>query len=71
MINKNITTKKNFDEHKILILYYFITSLLRGVRWWYLICMHLQLSTLCGKWNENYKNILIKINSILPGMGVL
>ena len=38
MINKNITTKKNFDEHKILTLYYFITSLLRGVRWWYFIC---------------------------------
>ena len=48
-INKNITTKKNFDERKNLILYYFITSLLRGVRWCYLICMHLQLSTLWGK----------------------
>ena len=29
MINKNITTKKNFDDHKILILYYFITSWLK------------------------------------------
>ena len=37
MIYKNITTRKNFDEHIILILYYFITSLLRGVRWWYLM----------------------------------
>ena len=48
-MNKNITIKKNFDEHKILILYYFITSSLRGVRLWYLICMHLQISILWGK----------------------
>ena len=68
MINKNITTKKNFDEHKILILYYFITSLLRGVRWWYLICMHLQISTL---WNAKltetqiFKELSIEIESSL------
>ena len=56
-INKELITKKNFDEQKKLILYWSITSLLMGVRLSYLVLLYLQTSTLWEKYQESIQKV--------------
>ena len=56
-INKEVITKKNFDEQKILILYSSINSLLMGVRLSRLVSMYLQSWTLWEKCKESIKKV--------------
>ena len=56
-INKELITKKNFDEQKNLILYQSTTSLLMGVRLSYLVLLYLQTTTLWEKYKESIKKV--------------